>query len=163
MARTKSKRAARAATIRNLIAELAFFSDLSDAERDAIAPYCREVKGAAGSLIIREGRPVKNLYILLSGGASVFKKRADGKQALLASVGKGDVLGELSFLQSVLGTATVKAKRPFRALAIDQGGLQRIMVTHLNMAAKLYRRLALVAGRRMSALLRHHFEGRTTL
>ncbi len=160
MARPKAERPA---NIRNLVAGLAFFSDLTDAERDAITPFCREVKGMAGALIIREGMPVKNLYILLSGGASVFKKRADGKQVLLASVGKGDVLGELSFLQSVLGTATVKAKRPFRALAIDQGGLQRIMVIHLNMAAKLYKRLALVAGRRMSALLRHHFEGRTKL
>jgi len=160
MARQKP---ARSVNIRNLVTRQEFFSDLTDAEFDAIAPFCREVKGEAGAVLIKEGDPVKYIFILLSGSASIFKKRADGAQVLLASVGKGDVLGELSFLQSARATATVKAKRPFRALSISQGDLQRLLVTHLDMAAKLYRKLALIAGRRMSVLLRHHFEGRTSL
>ena len=157
------QKAERPANIRNLVTRLSFFSDLTDTEFDTITPFCHEVTGKTGTMLIREGEPVKNVYILLSGTASVFKKQTDGKQVLLASVGKGDVLGELSFLQSVRATATVKAKRPYRALAIDQGDLQRLLVTHLDMAAKLYRKLALIAGRRMSALLSHHFEGRTAL
>jgi len=160
MTRQKSERPA---NIRNLVTHLSFFSGLTDTEFDTITPFCREVTGKAGTVLILEGEPVKNIYILLSGAASVFKKQADGKQVLLASVGKDDVLGELSFLQSVRATATVKAKRPFRALAIDQDDLQRLLVTHIDMAAKLYRKLALIAGRRMSALLRHHFEGGTAL
>jgi CRP-like cAMP-binding protein len=160
---TARSKTGRSAKIRDVAARLPFFSDLAGMERDVILPLCREIKGKAGELIIREGKPVKNLYVLVSGGASVFKERADGKQVLLASVGKGDVLGELSFLRSVLASATVKAKRPYRALAIDQKDLQRLLVTHLNIAAKLYRKLALIAGQRMSALLRHHFEGRAKL
>ena len=120
------QKAERPANIRNLVTRLSFFSDLTDTEFDTITPFCHEVAGKTGTMLIREGEPVKNVYILLSGTASVFKKQADGKQVLLASVGKGDVLGELSFLQSVRATATVKAKRPYRALAIDQGDLQRI-------------------------------------
>lgn len=149
--------------VRDLVVSLAFFSDLADPEIDVILPLCHEMKGKAGDTLIQEGQPVKNLYILLSGEAAVFKKQADGKPALLAAVGKGDVLGELSFLQSVSASATVKAKKPFTALAIDQSDLQRLLVTDLNIAAKLYQKLAFIASRRMSATLRHHFDGQSSL
>ena len=150
-------------TLRDLIGNLWFFSDLTDPEIDIVLPLCRTMKRKGGDVLIREGEPVKNLYVLLSGAVSVFKKKADGKQALVAIVGRGDVLGELSFLQSACASATVKANKPFTALVIDQKDLHRLLVTDLNVAAKLYQKLALVASRRLSATLRDHFEGQSSL
>jgi len=157
------KSIAQKAPLRDRIVGLSFFSDLSPQELDIVLPLCKEIEGKAGDVLISEGQAVRNLYILLAGEVSVFKKQPDGTQTLLATVWKGDVLGELSFLQSVSASATVKAKQPFTALAIDQQDLQRLLVTDLNMAAKLYQKLALIASRRMSATLRHHFEGQSSL
>ena len=160
---TAKKPASKKVILWDRVGALWFFSDLTDAEIDVVLPLCREMKGKAGEVMIREGDPVKNLYVLLSGEMFVFKKQADGTQALLAIVGKGDVVGELSFLQSTCASVTVKAKKPFTALAIDQRDLQRLLVIDLNMAAKLYKKLAFIASRSLSTTLRHHFEGQTKL
>ncbi|MEK6549435.1 MAG: cyclic nucleotide-binding domain-containing protein [Nitrospirota bacterium] len=135
-----------------LLESLSFFSELTDTEFLAVRPLCNEIHGQAGDCIIKEGEPVRNLYILVSGQVAILKRRADGKQLALATVGKGEVLGELTFLKFTPAFATVEAKEPFTALAIDQSELQRLLDSETCIGAKLYKKLARITGRRLRTI-----------
>jgi len=141
-----------------LLYNLSLFSELTDTEIDVIAPLCHEVAGQAGDRIIEEGEPVRYLYILLSGEVSIHKRRADGQYVALASVGKDAVLGELTFFKFTPASATVKATEPFKALAIDQANLQRLLDTDSKIGSKLYKKLALVAGKRLKTMISQYAE-----
>jgi CRP/FNR family transcriptional regulator, cyclic AMP receptor protein len=66
-----------------------------------------------------EGAPSSNLYVILTGSAVVLK---NGRR--IASVGPGDVVGELSVILGGPRTATVKAETPIEWLVLDQASLR---------------------------------------
>src|SRR5437899_2018553 len=100
--------------------EFPFFCDLTMEELALVAPLCTLIEGQAGDFIIQEGKLVPNLYILLSGRAAVLKNRDDGKRVPLASVGKDELIGEVSFFKLAVASATVETSSAFKALVVDQ-------------------------------------------
>src|SRR5207247_10797347 len=91
----------------DILEELSFFCDLTMEELALIAPLCTLIEGQAGDFIIQEGKLVPNLYILLSGKATVQKNRDDGKQVPPASVGKDELIGEVSFFKMAVASAPI--------------------------------------------------------
>jgi CRP-like cAMP-binding protein len=63
----------------------------------------------AGDVILQEGIQGDGLYVIVSGEAIVTKKEAK-EEILLATLGPGDLIGEISLLMRKPSTATVKAK-----------------------------------------------------
>lgn len=63
----------------------------------------------ANELIMTEGSQGSGLFVIVSGEAVVTKKEADD-EILLATLGPGDLIGEISLLLQKPSTATVKAK-----------------------------------------------------
>lgn len=87
------------------------FKDLSEQQIAFIIPYLKEKHVPAGGEIIQEGTPADNLYILISGEAEVVKKESDSDVLHgLSTLGPGEVLGELAFLDQGMRSASVMAK-----------------------------------------------------
>jgi CRP-like cAMP-binding protein len=80
---------------------------------------------AAGTDIIREGEPGRGLYVLLHGGVDVSKRDGDQK-VLLATLGAGDVFGEMSLLQGAPATATVSASQRSTVLFLAREYVERL-------------------------------------
>ena len=77
---------------------------------------------AAGDTIIREGDTSAEMFIIQKGKVAVTKKIGDN-EVHLATLERGDFFGEMSLLESLPRTATVKALTETRLVAIRAGEL----------------------------------------
>lgn len=75
----------------------------------------------AGEDIVREGDAGAQMYIIQSGSA-VALKRIDGRDVELVRLAKGEFFGEMSMLDGLPRSATVRAVEPTKVLVIEQGG-----------------------------------------
>ena len=92
---------------------------------------------APGQAIIHEGMPGKAVYMLRTGTAVVQRNGTK-----IASLGAGDVCGEMAFLETSSASASVVAESPVTADAIDTLELQRVFVAFPHLAARFYRSIA---------------------
>jgi len=74
---------------------------------------------APGTLIIREGEVGDAAYMIVSGRCRVFRSVASGQETL-ATMGGGDVFGEMALLLAEPRAASVEAIDPVTVLVLDQ-------------------------------------------
>lgn len=72
--------------------------------------------------IVREGEMGTEMFIIQEGKVVVTKKVGDN-EVFLATLERGDFFGEMSMLESVPRTATVRAIMPSKLVAIRAGEL----------------------------------------
>lgn len=125
------------ADIQECLESLPLLSELSGPEIELLVPLCRVLEGGIGFYILEEAAPVHTIYFLISGEANVRKEGV-----LIATVGKGAVLGEMSLLNHAPAFATIQANSPFKALAIEQLAFTRILDEHSRMGYKILKKIA---------------------
>jgi CRP-like cAMP-binding protein len=125
---------------------------LSTAELDVIAGIVETREVAPGKELFREGEPGDGLYLLVAGENQRHQAGKDGKDGehVLAKLGPGAVLGEMSLITSDARSATGRAlaqstvlrlpAREFRAL-LDSGSIAALRIA-AAIAEVLARRLA---------------------
>lgn len=138
-----------------MIAEVPIFELLDDTERESLAQMmeCREFK--AGTVLFEYGDPGGEIFILRSGDVEVFVESQEGEKIVLAENERGDVVGELSFLDGGARTATAFAREDTQALSMHRDRLMGFIERHPHAAIDLLT----VVGRRLRAtdeLLRTH-------
>jgi CRP/FNR family cyclic AMP-dependent transcriptional regulator len=74
-----------------------------------------------GDLIFLEGDESREMYVVVSGEVTVSKKSGRG-DVQLATLKKGDFVGEMSLLESLPRSATAKAIGKTKLLVIQPGG-----------------------------------------
>ncbi len=104
---------------------------------------------AVGEMLVQAGARFSSLSVILSGSAEV--RRSDG--LVLATLGAGDVVGEISFLQGADGRATadVVANTPVDVVDLSEAAIDGLLLDRPQTAARLYKSLAQVLARRLQA------------
>ena len=74
-----------------------------------------------GDLIFMEGDDSREMYVVVQGEVVVTKQAGAG-EVCLATLRKGDFVGEMSLLESLPRSATARAKGATKLLAIQPGG-----------------------------------------
>jgi CRP-like cAMP-binding protein len=95
------------------LAGLPLFADLDDGELAEIAACTREVTVAAGTTLAAQGDNAYEFFVIETGEAEV---RKDGES--IASVGPGDVVGEIGLLVTGARTASIVATTPMTLIAM---------------------------------------------
>jgi CRP-like cAMP-binding protein len=126
---------------------------LTTDELALIVPLAVMKEGKAGDFIIQEGECVENVYILLSGQATVLKTRSDGKKVSIEQVGKDDLLGEVTFFKNTPASAAVQATAPFKALQFNQKEFHRLLDGNPNLGLKIYKNFSRVLSARIKKRL----------
>lgn len=130
--------------MRNVLYILGSLAD-SDIEWMIAAGQVRAL--AAGEVLIEERKPLDSLYLLLQGSLAVTVAAQNGK--VLAQVGPGEVLGEISMLDSRPPVATVSATTRSQVLSIPTDRLSRKLESDEGFAARFYRAIAVFLAQRM--------------
>ena len=86
---------------------------------------CKPVDTRAGGLLVRAGDRSRDLYIITGGEYMVFDDRK-GEDFVLALLHRGDIFGEMSFLDGEPRSASVKAVTASKALRMDRESLVRL-------------------------------------
>jgi CRP-like cAMP-binding protein len=100
---------------------------LGAAERAALLSVAKPVSFAAGETIFHQGDDADSLLVIEAGSARVVRYAPDGKDAILAFLGAGDVVGEIACLGGLPRTATVEAVSEVSAKAAPRGELFALM------------------------------------
>lgn len=83
-----------------------------------------------GEIVIREGEEGKALYIVRTGEFMVFKKLSKGKAVKLATLGPGDIFGEISILTDGKTTASVKAVKNSTAMVLMRQKFKELVMLY---------------------------------
>lgn len=126
---------------------LFILSELADEDLDWMVQNGTRQACPAGTVLIREGHPVKDVFVLLDGQLSVTLAALDGKE--VARLHSGEVLGELSFLDSRPPSASVTAAEPTTVLSISRSSLTQKLEQDLGFAARFYRALGVFLASRL--------------
>jgi cAMP-dependent protein kinase regulator len=88
------------------------FAPFNDEERKAMAKRFQFLELESGAVLIEEGKRAPGLFVLLSGEAEVVR----GKTEKLATLGAGDVFGEMSLVTGRPAVGTVQTTKKSFAL-----------------------------------------------
>ena len=130
---------------------MALLRALSAAEFDAIAAIVRKREFASGGDLFREGDAGDGLYLVVSGDFNVVKQGAEGEH-LLAKLGPGAVLGEMSLVTSDARSATVRALAEAVVLQLPLAEFRTLLDSGSTAALKITCAIAEVLARRLAAM-----------
>ena len=100
---------------------LPFFSSLSDEALETVSDFASETSVSAGEMLVREGDYTYTLIVIESGTADVIKAGE-----IIASLGPGDVFGEMAILSGRKRTADVVATSSMSLITLRKWDLERI-------------------------------------
>jgi CRP/FNR family cyclic AMP-dependent transcriptional regulator len=96
-----------------------FLALLEEADRRKLDALCRTVRYPRGTRLMHEGEPGESVMLLAAGHVKASCVTPDGHELVLSFRGPGDVLGELSFLDSGRRSSSVTAIEPVEALVLS--------------------------------------------
>lgn len=126
---------------------LYILGELQDEDAEWMTSVGSLRRAPSGTTVIEEGRPSDALYIVLDGTltASVAAQR-DQDVGLL---GRGTIAGEMSFVDGLPPSATVRAQEDAMLLAIPRGALESRLRENQPFAARFYKALAMLLADRL--------------
>lgn len=123
------------------------FSELTDAQLEALMARSVRHALAVGEHLIREREPVGALFLVTQG---VVEVRPDAMpNHTLATFGPGDLVGEVSFVDGRPASASVVAVEPATVTALPREAMLEIFEADAALAAALYRGMALILSQRL--------------
>jgi cAMP-dependent protein kinase regulator len=105
----------------NRLKEIYLFSNLSDDEARRLAAFATETSVADGQILMKEGDYSTELIGIEEGTADVVR---DGKR--IASLSRGDVIGEMGLLSRAPRNASVIATSPMRVMKLTHWEVKRM-------------------------------------
>lgn len=112
----------------------------SDRDFDWLITAGKRQDVPAGTILIYEGQATDALYIILQGSLSVMVEALDGK--IVAELSYGEVVGEMSFIDARLPSATVKANEDSLVWSIPRSKLAGKLLQDVSFAANFYHAVA---------------------
>lgn len=99
---------------------------------NAIRPHIHEMEWLsvpAGRRLIRQGAEGKAIYFVISGRLGVWLDRGEGYEDLIAEIGRGECVGELSILTNGTATANVDAIRDSIVIQLPKDAFDRMVAS----------------------------------
>jgi CRP-like cAMP-binding protein len=112
--------------------KIPIFSELSDEEAKRLAAFATETSVAEGQILMKQGDYSTELIAIEEGTADV---RRDDKK--LASLGEGDLIGEMGLLNREQRNADVIATSPMRVIKLTHWEVRRMSNDTLERIKKI--------------------------
>jgi CRP/FNR family transcriptional regulator, cyclic AMP receptor protein len=111
----------------NRLTAIPIFSNLSPDEAHRLATFATETSAAEGQILVKEGDYSVELIAIEEGTADVIQ---GGKT--IASVGPGDLIGEMGLLEHRPRSADVVASSPLRLIKLTHWEVRRMSDDTVN-------------------------------
>jgi CRP-like cAMP-binding protein len=94
-----------------------------------------------GTVLFREGERGKEMYVVQSGRVTI-SKRVGGVEKILSSLGPGEFLGEMAFLNDKPRSATAECAEDAKLLVIDPKTFEAMIRGNAEIAIRMIKKLA---------------------
>lgn len=132
---------------------LFILGELSDDDIDWMLQKGKREEIAANTILIEEGQPIDNIYLILEGTLSVSVAVFHHKE--IAKISSGEIVGEMSFIDSRPPSATVKTLEDSLVLSIPRRELAATLQMDTGFASRFYRALAILLSTRLRDTVSH--------
>ena len=126
----------------SIIARIPLFEGMSPEEQDELRAMMTQTTLRRGETLFNEGDAGDRLYILLAGKVKLGHASADGRENLLAVLGPGEVVGELTLFDPGPRSTTATAVAPTELLTLEHSQLMGFIESHPTLAKDMLRALA---------------------
>ncbi len=129
------------------------FEEIPDEDLHAIAQFCTEVTHHEGMVVLQEGSPADNLFVVERGKLALEKKIQLGRHstprnATVGYVGPGRIAGFSTLTFPHIYSTSAVCIEPTRLLSIEGSELRAYLDTHPAVGAKVMNALAVLIGER---------------
>ncbi len=128
------------------------FAGLTPAALTEIESAVEEAVFHRGDIIVREGEPGNRMFIIGSGTVEVVKYLAQSGETVLAVLRSRDFLGEMSIIECVARSASVRAIEDTSLFALKGMDLYHLFQRHPDQYAIVILNIARDISRRLRAL-----------
>jgi SulP family sulfate permease len=132
------------------LAAASLLAGLDSAQVDTVAAHLQSRRLATGEVLFAEGEPGDRLYIISRGSVSILSQPDQhGRTQRYLSVSPGMMIGETAMLDGGGRTASAVADADTTVHALSLDALDTIARTQPEVAARLYRNMALHLSQRL--------------
>lgn len=129
------------------------FGGLRDDALGLILSHSRVARFDQGQLIVREGEPASEMYVVLSGGVAVLKRPSGGApdtpDQMLCCLSAGDCFGEMSLIDIQPRSASIRAHTPAEILCLSHDEFTRLCLKDMEAYTLITQNIAREISRRL--------------
>ena len=125
------------------------FHGLSNEDITIIIAECQESILLADENLFCENDEGDSLWIITSGRVDVYKNIRGSIDRTLVSFGPGEVIGEISFIDTSRRSAGVRTVVPSEFLILTKSAFQKVQRQHPHIAAAFFHNIAAILASRM--------------
>ncbi|TXT35063.1 MAG: cAMP-binding protein [Comamonadaceae bacterium] len=118
----------------DLLRRVSIFSELTDFQMGQLADSVTKRRVKRGELIVEQGKYSNALFIILSGKARVVMTDRRGREVILALIGSGDYVGEISLIDGKNHSANVQAETQCDLLVLGRNEFKSCLNNNHAMA-----------------------------
>jgi CRP-like cAMP-binding protein len=122
-------------TRRTLLRRVSLFSELDDAELDALPTATQALRKR--EVLMRKGDEGSTAYVLMSGRLKITTEIPEGRELVLQIIEPGAVVGELALLDQGPRSASITAIEPARVMVIHRHSFLDFLRRHPEVSLKL--------------------------
>ncbi len=120
-----------------LLRSVPLFAGLEQGELERFSQVAVPRSFPAATRVFHEGDHSDACYIVRSGSFRVTREHSDGRAITLATLGPGDIFGELAMLDGEVRSASVEALSDGELLALPAGEVRALLARHPEISVKL--------------------------
>lgn len=125
----------------DLLRRVPLFSLLSVTQAEVISGAVTKQRYKRGEVLVEQGQKSNALAILLTGRARVVSADSRGREVILATLGPGDYIGEMSIIDNEPHSATVRAEVQTDVLLLGRADFARCLAENASMSLVVMRGL----------------------
>ncbi|MCK6546024.1 mechanosensitive ion channel family protein [Myxococcota bacterium] len=125
----------------SLLGRVELFAPLHPSDRELLAERMHEQRFAAGEKLIVQGEAGASVFLVRSGAVDVHVEKG-GVDRIVATVGPGELVGEMSLMTGAPRAATCTARADVVAYEIDQRAFRVLLEARPELVDELSRVLA---------------------
>lgn len=130
--------------IRQNVRQLSLFSSLSDDEIDILVKHSKIRSLVEDELLFRQGDEGDFFAVIIDGRLEITKHTQKETPVALASLSRGDTLGEMALIDDDTRSASAVAVEPSSVLILSRKSFNLLVDQYPRCGTKLLRKIAII-------------------
>jgi len=135
--------------ILDLLRDVPFFKDFDDSEIVELASFMSLQHIDEGTVLFNEGDVGDYLFFIIEGIVEIILANKEKQTSVIASVGIGESVGEMSLIDEYERSATVKSSTDMEILVLTKTRFDSVIEKSPRLGAKVLRGLAINISNRL--------------